>query len=72
MLAEIFITKLEAAARSSQEPIMSSSSTFVPFTGGSEHPFKDGFRRSAAAAPAERARIANLPAARKVAVLRQK
>jgi hypothetical protein len=41
MLAEIFIVKLEATARGSQEPITSSSSPFVPFTGGDENVFKD-------------------------------
>jgi hypothetical protein len=40
MLAEIFIVKLEATARGSREPITSSNSPFVPFTGG-ENVFKD-------------------------------
>jgi hypothetical protein len=45
MLAEIFITKLEAAARGSKEPITSSNSPFVPFGGIGQCVFKDRSKR---------------------------
>jgi len=42
MLAEMFIVKLEAAARSCmpQQPLPSSNSQFVPFTSGNQFAFK--------------------------------
>ena len=41
MLAEIFMVRLEAAARASQEKAGQSNSRFVPFTDGSQFIFKD-------------------------------
>ena len=41
MLAEIFMVRLEAAARLQQEPASLSSSSFVPFTANNHFLFKD-------------------------------
>src|SRR6476619_3059389 len=41
MLAEIFMVRLEAAARLPQEPASLSSSSFVPFTANNHFLFKD-------------------------------
>ena len=41
MLAEIFMVRLEAAARLQQEPASLSSSSFVPFTANKHFLFKD-------------------------------
>ena len=41
MLAEIFMVRLEAAARASQEKAGQSNSRFVPFADSSQFIFKD-------------------------------
>jgi hypothetical protein len=41
MLAEIFIVRLEAAARLQQETALVSSSPFIPFTPDNQFLFKD-------------------------------
>jgi hypothetical protein len=41
MLAEIFMVRLEAAARASQEKAAQSNSRFVPFAVGNQFIFKD-------------------------------
>ena len=53
MLAEIFMVRLEAAARLQQEPASLSSSSFVPFTANNQFLFKDRTAR-----PADRPREA--------------
>ena len=53
MLAEIFMVRLEAAARLQQEPASLSSSSFVPFTANNHFLFKD-----MTAGPADRPREA--------------
>ena len=45
MLAEIFIVRLEATARVSQEMLPPSNSPFVPFTASSQVRFKDDMDR---------------------------
>jgi hypothetical protein len=45
MLAEIFIVKLEAAARVSREATTPGKPWFVPFVGGGRFLFKDGRKR---------------------------
>jgi hypothetical protein len=51
MLAEIFIVRLEAAARLQQETASLSRSPFIPFTPNKQFLFKDRIAR-----PAERPR----------------
>ena len=53
MLVEIFIVRLEAAARLQQETASLSSSTFIPFTPNKQFLFKDRTVR-----PADRPREA--------------
>ena len=53
MLAEIFMVRLEAAARLQQETASLSSSPFVPFTSNNQFLFKDRTAR-----PADRPREA--------------
>jgi len=50
MLAEIFIIRLEAAARALREPLPSSTSRFVPFNPSAQFTFEDKSHRPAAAA----------------------
>ena len=45
MLAEIFMVRLEAAARASKETVPSSTSRFVPFTPNSQSKFKESLER---------------------------
>jgi hypothetical protein len=45
MLAEIFMMRLEAAPRPSQETLPSSTSQFVPFNDNGQFTFKEGKNR---------------------------
>ena len=45
MLAEIFMVRLEAAARLQQETALVSSSPFIPFTPDNQFLFKDSAAR---------------------------
>jgi hypothetical protein len=49
MLAEIFMVRLEAAARALQEPLPSSTSPFVPFSPEPKFTFKETSHRHAEA-----------------------
>jgi hypothetical protein len=53
MLAEIFMVRLEAAARLQQETVSPSGSPFIPFTANNQFRFKDRIAR-----PADRPREA--------------
>ena len=54
MLAEIFMTRLEAAARALQKPPPSSTSPFVPFNPEPKFTFKETSHRHAEAVREER------------------
>ena len=47
MLAEIFMVRLEAAARLKQETVSLSSSPFIPFAANNQFRFKDRIARPA-------------------------
>ena len=58
MLAEIFMIRLEAAARLLGEVLPSSASRFIPFNPKSQFGFKEA-ERKAAEAPREEARLSS-------------
>jgi hypothetical protein len=56
MLAEIFMLRLEATARISQEILPSTTSKFMPFDRSDQFVFKDRRERPAEEAPTRHAR----------------